>query len=75
MVLLAGFSILLYTRTADRALRGASLFMTAAGACGLCNYALVAGLEPLGARYLMYTENLQAPALCVLLLALLPRRR
>lgn len=74
MVLLLGFSLPLALRGQGGPCAPAALFMITAVACGLANYALVALFEPLGARYLMYTENIQAPALVTLLLSLWPPR-
>lgn len=68
MILLSGLGFVAYVRTGGPA----GLFLGAVGLLGLSNYLLVALVEPLGVRYLLYTENVQAPALCSFVLSLLP---
>ncbi|MCS6912197.1 MAG: hypothetical protein RMK29_05950 [Myxococcales bacterium] len=64
MVCLVVLPLLLHQRTG---MPGA-LALVAVGMMGLANYVLVALVEPLGARYTMYTEHVQIPflvAFCV----------
>jgi hypothetical protein len=67
MALSVGLCVPLYRRTAW----GGALMLLSVGLMGLANYGLVALLEPVGARYTMYTENIQLPFLLAFVASLL----